>query len=301
MPDTSGKAQQQGRVLVIAGSDSGGGAGIQADIKTITMLGAYASTAVTAITAQNTFGVTAIQAITPDMIKAQIHAVLTDIGADVIKTGMLADRATITAVCDALHEADYKGLLVVDPVMVATSGDRLQDDQALDCLRDILLPLADVVTPNIPELELLTERSVNNMTEMEEAGRHLLKKGAKSVVAKGGHLNADKMTDILITWNSTLGDRDELTAGDQITSDHINCDRIHSRNTHGTGCTFASAMAAWLSHGFSLTQAFHQAHGFVQDGILTAPDLGQGHGPLGHNAIIYQQVIDFKSAEDGEA
>ncbi|UTW57978.1 bifunctional hydroxymethylpyrimidine kinase/phosphomethylpyrimidine kinase [Kordiimonas sp. SCSIO 12603] len=259
---------QNGRVLIIAGSDPSGGAGIQADIKAVTMMGAYAASAITALTVQNTLGVTDVLPIDPDFVKAQIKSVLSDIGADCLKTGMLHDAGLINAVTISLADEAYKGQLVVDPVMVATSGDRLLKAEAVEAMKAELLPRATVVTPNIPEAEVLADMKIGGVDDMRKAAEKILELGARSVCMKGGHLKVDKLTDLLVT-----ADGDEYLA---------EAEKIDTRHTHGTGCTFASVMAAELSKGEAVEDAFFAAHSFVYDAIKMAPQLGAGHGPLGH-------------------
>ncbi len=254
----------QGRVLVVAGSDSGGGAGIQADIKTITALSAYAATAITALTAQDTRGVYGIMAVPAAFVREQMRAVLDDIGADVVKTGMLGDAALIEEVCDVLGAGRC---VVVDPVMVATSGARLLDPAAVDSLRRLLLPLATVLTPNVPEAEALTNMSIADEADMAEAARRLLGMGPKAVLLKGGHLDGESCADLLVT-----------PEGAEI----FRAPRIATRNTHGTGCTLASAIAAGLAQGMDLYAAVARAHAYVQAAIASAPGYGGGHGPLDH-------------------
>ena len=256
----------QGRVLVIAGSDSGGGAGIQADIKTITMLGGYAATAITALTAQNTFGVQGVMPVPPEFIKSQIEVVLTDIGADVIKTGMLHDAETIAVVMDVLDELNWQGKLVVDPVMVATSGDPLLQDSALEQLK-ILIKRADIVTPNIPEAEILTGQKISDPHRMEDVAKTLLGAGTKNIVLKGGHLDGNEVADLLLSNNHKVW---------------IKNPKFDTKHTHGTGCTLASAIAALLSKGDVVNDAFMGACRFVRSAIERAPGFGAGHGPLGH-------------------
>ncbi len=255
----------RGRVLVIAGSDCSGGAGIQADLKTITALGAYGMSAITALTVQDTRGVYGVQVTEPDILTGQIRVCLEDIGADVVKTGMLGDADTVHRVADALSR--FTGPLVIDPVMVATSGAKLTSDQAVDALRDRLIPGAEVVTPNIPEAEILSGVKIKNPDDMLHAAASLLTLGPQAVVMKGGHLSGDRVTDLLVTRDGAEG---------------IDSERLETRHTHGTGCSFASAVAAFLSRGDGLADAFALAHGFVREAILQAPGLGAGHGPLGH-------------------
>lgn len=259
----------KGRVLVIAGSDSGGGAGIQADIKTITALGAFAATAITALTAQNTLGVHGVLPVPPDFIRQQIEVVLSDIGADVIKIGMLGDVATIGTVCDALEDFAPDVPVVLDPVMVAKGGQALLAAQAADSLRQRLLPLSAVITPNLPEAEALTGLTIRTVAEMHAAADALLTMGVPTVLLKGGHLESETVTDLLATG-----------AGIEAFS----APRIPTRHTHGTGCTTASAVAAGLAQGMSLRDSVIRSRAYVRAAILGAPGFGQGHGPLDHAA-----------------
>ncbi|MSP30284.1 MAG: bifunctional hydroxymethylpyrimidine kinase/phosphomethylpyrimidine kinase [Acetobacteraceae bacterium] len=261
----------QGRVLIIAGSDSGGGAGIQADIKTVTALGGYAATAITALTAQNTLGVQAIHPVPVDFLRAQIESVLSDIGADVIKIGMLGDTDTIEAVCDALEEFGPGIPVVVDPVMVAKSGARLLADDALLTLKQRLLPRAMVLTPNLPEAEALCGMAITDATSMRHAAQVLLTLGVPAVLLKGGHLEGDELVDLLASKAGV---------------DFFQSTRIQTRHTHGTGCTTASAVAAGLAQGLCLRDAVIRARAYVRAAILAAPGLGAGHGPLGHGVTV---------------
>ncbi len=261
----------QGRVLVIAGSDSGGGAGIQADIKTITALGAFAATAITALTAQNTLGVHGVLPIPPDFVRQQIEVVLSDIGADVIKIGMLGDVATIATVCDALGALAADLRVVLDPVMVAKGGHALLAAEAVDILRRRLLPLSSVITPNLPEAEALTGLPVRAEADMRAAAAAILAMGVPAVLLKGGHLESDTVVDLLATG-----------AG----MEAFAAPRIATRHTHGTGCTTASAVAAGLAQGLTLGEAVIRARLYVRAAIETAPGLGQGHGPLNHAVTV---------------
>ena len=259
----------KGRVLVVAGSDSGGGAGIQADLKTFAALGVYGTSTLTAITSQNTLGVTGVHDIPTGMIAAQIEAVITDIGADAVKTGMLSSSAIIECVAESLRKyPDSPGLrrLVVDPVMVAKSGDSLLRQDAVGALRDRLLPLAAVVTPNIPEAEVLTGLTITSLDDMRRAAELILGMGARSVVVKGGHL-AGPATDLFYDGSQFK----EFTAP-----------RIDTVNTHGTGCTFASAVAVGLACDMRVFDAVAQAKEYVTEAILRSFPIGQGHGPLNH-------------------
>jgi hydroxymethylpyrimidine/phosphomethylpyrimidine kinase len=259
----------RGRVLVIAGSDSGGGAGIQADIKTIAALDGYAATAITALTAQDTNGVHDILPVPPAFVARQIAVVLADIGADAIKTGMLGDAATIAAVCDAL--AGCAAPLVLDPVMVAKGGARLLAPDAAAVLIARLLPRATVLTPNIPEAEALTGIAIADADAMHRAADTLLRMDVAAVLLKGGHLPGDTVTDLLVT-----GQRSEAFAAP----------RIVTRHTHGTGCTLASAIATGLAQGMTLRDAVLRARAYVRAAIAAAPGYGSGHGPLNHNVRV---------------
>lgn len=255
-----------GRVLIVAGSDSGGGAGIQADIKTVTAFGAYAATAVSAITVQNTLGVSDVFPLEPDLIVAQMRAVLDDIGADVVKTGMLQSTAVIEAVSQELETRE--GLkLVVDPVMVATSGDVLLEDEAMIALRNLLVPAATILTPNMPEAARLTGRAVETLDDQKRAGDALMGLGPSAVLVKGGHGQGPDVHDVLVTEESI---------------EVMSSPRIDSVHTHGTGCTLASAIAALLSHGLDMREAVSIARDYVHEAIVTAPGFGKGHGPLNH-------------------
>lgn len=263
------KSPHRGRVLVIAGSDSSGGAGIQADIKTITMLRGYAATAITAITVQNTMGVSAIHAAPVNIIAGQITAVLSDIGADCIKLGMLFSSEIINVIADTLDALDYEGALVLDPVMIATSGDRLIDDEAIETLKARLLPRASVITPNVPEAKVLIGSSLESEEDLLKAGQLLVGMGAKAALMKGGHLDSGKdIVDILVSEG-----REQSWHGSRIDGD----------NTHGTGCTLASAVATGLAQGMPLGEAVERARTFVRGCLIAAPDFGQGNGPMGHH------------------
>jgi hydroxymethylpyrimidine/phosphomethylpyrimidine kinase len=251
--------------LTIAGSDSGGGAGVQADLKTFSALGVFGMSALTAITAQNTLGVTAVFELPPDIVAAQIDAVVTDIGVDAAKTGMIANSEIIRVVAAKVREHGI-ATLVVDPVMVATSGDRLLHEEAVEALRTQLLPLATVVTPNLPEAGVLIGRDVSSLDEMRDAARAIVGLGARSVIVKGGHLDGDAV-DVFYDGQRFL----ELPAR-----------RIETTSTHGTGCTLASAIAALLAKGEPLEQAITQAKAYVTAAIVHAYPIGHGHGPVHH-------------------
>jgi len=255
----------RGRVLIIAGSDSGGGAGIQADIKAVTALGGHAATAITAITAQNTLGVQAAFPLPPALIEAQARAVLDDIGADVIKTGMLGDAEVVELTARLLDAAMVPA--VVDPVMVAKGGARLLADDAAKYVRTLLIPRAALLTPNAPEAEALTGLSVQSADDLRRAGEALLAMGAGAVLMKGGHVPGARVVDVLMT---PYGESTFESA------------RIETRHTHGTGCTLASACATGLAQGLSLEAAVARAWAYVQEAIARAPGLGAGQGPIDH-------------------
>jgi hydroxymethylpyrimidine/phosphomethylpyrimidine kinase len=266
-----------GRVLIIAGSDSGGGAGIQADIKTVTVLGAYAMTAVTAITVQNTKGVTAVHEVPLDIVAGQIEAVMEDLGADVIKTGMLASRPMIENVADTLERCASRVPRVVDPVMRAKGGHALLAEEAAQALIRRLVRGAAVVTPNLPEAEVLTGRRIRTISDMEDAVDACRALGAEAVLLKGGHLEGEKLLDLLITRDRVMRFEDT---------------RIDTTSTHGTGCTLASAIAAGLARRDSLVDAVTHARAYVRKAIMTAPGLGRGHGPLNHGHVLNSQVLN---------
>ncbi|MCH7802141.1 MAG: bifunctional hydroxymethylpyrimidine kinase/phosphomethylpyrimidine kinase [Chloroflexi bacterium] len=252
--------------MTIAGSDSGGGAGIQADLKTFAALGVYGTSAITAVTAQNTLAVTDVLELPTSLIESQIDAIMSDIGADVVKTGMLSSSAIIQTVADKIREHGLN-TLVVDPVMVAKGGDRLLQEQAVDTLRNILAPLATVVTPNAPEAEALTGMTVETVDDARTAARILVDEiGASCAVVKGGHL-AGPATDVMY-------DGSVFTLFTQ--------ERIPTKNTHGTGCTFASAIAAGLAKGLSTKEAVGDAKAYVTAAIQSSFEIGSGHGPLNH-------------------
>jgi hydroxymethylpyrimidine/phosphomethylpyrimidine kinase len=255
----------KGRVLIIAGSDSGGGAGVQGDVKTVTMLGGYAATAITAITVQNTIGVSAIHPLAADIVEAQARAVLDDIGADAVKTGMLGARPVVEAVA-ALLDA-YSIPAVIDPVMLAKAGAALLDLDAVTIFRDLMIPRAALLTPNAPEAEILTGLACTTTDELRRCGEALLALGARAVLMKGGHIPGETITDVLMT-----------PAGEASFSGP----RIHSRQTHGTGCTLASACATGMAQGMGLEAAVARAWGYVAEAIRQAPGLGAGFGPLDH-------------------
>ncbi len=259
--------RNQARVLIIAGSDSGGGAGIQADIKTVTSLGGYAATAITAVTAQNSLGVQAIHSLPVDLIREQIISVLDDIGADVIKTGMLFSSEVTNMVAALMDERGINEPVIIDPVMVATSGDSLAATNLAESIIENLVPRATLITPNLSEAEALTGLEVVDLDGMRRAAEKLMAMGAGAVLVKGGHLKHDTLHDFY------LGDNFE----------HVfTSKRIDSRNTHGTGCTLASAIACGLAQGQTMIKSIEQAREYVIEAIKQAPNLGQGDGPMGH-------------------
>ena len=266
----------RGRVLIVAGSDSGGGAGIQADIKTISMLDGYAASAITALTAQNTEGVFGVLPIPPDFIRRQIEVVLDDIGADVIKTGMLHDAAVIEAIVAVLQERAAAIPVVVDPVMIAKGGARLIDPAAIEALKRLLVARAEIITPNLPEAEALCGAKIEDVPEMQAAGETLLALGCRAVLVKGGHLPGEIVSDVLVT-----------AAGVRIWESP----RITPRHTHGTGCTLASAIAAGLAQGLGVERAVDRARNYVQRAIAGSPGLGRGHGPLDHAHPLHSDEI----------
>lgn len=254
--------------LTIAGSDSGGGAGIQADIKTFQAFGVFGTTALTAVTAQNTLGVQSIHPIPIDVVRAQIDSVATDLKPSGVKSGMLATAALVRAVAEAIR-AHELGNYVMDPVMVATSGDRLLAREAEAALVSELIPLATLVTPNLHEARILADLPINNLNDMREAAKALVQMGAGAALVKGGHLEKGEVVDLF--WD---GVREE-------TWRRVRLDTPH---THGTGCTLSAAVAACLAQGLPLLEAVNQAVDFVARAIETAPGLGRGHGPVNHFA-----------------
>ena len=261
----------RGRVLIVAGSDSGGGAGIQADLKTVTALGGYAATAITALTAQNTRGVFGIVGVEPAFIAQQMRVVLEDIGADCVKTGMLHTTAVIETVVETLDRAAAAIPVVVDPVMYAKGGDSLLDPTACAILIQRLLPRAALITPNVREAEALSGLPIRGPDDLAAAARQLLELGPAAVLVKGGHLPGDTVTDWLIWRNG---------------AECFTAPRTVSRNTHGTGCTLASAIAVGLAQGLPLNAAVRRALAYVQEAIRTAPGLGAGCGPLNHGHTL---------------
>ena len=269
----SSSDDSQGRVLIIAGSDSGGGAGIQADLKTVTMLGGYAMTAITAITAQDTTGVHGVWPVAPDAVTAQMRACLGDIGADAIKTGMLGQALLVEQVAETLDTLASATPRIIDPVMVATSGDRLVDEKAVSAIASLLVPGASLVTPNAPEAEVLTGKPVEDLDGQRRAAEALLERGAKGALVKGGHVEGAVIHDVLQT-----------EYGEWL----FESPRIETRSTHGTGCTLASACAALVAQGQAISDAVDAARTYLHEAIARAPDLGRGHGPVAHNWALKQ-------------
>ena len=260
-----GSERKMGRVLILAGSDSGGGAGVQADIKAVTMMGGFAATAITAITVQNTLGVHGVHPLPLEVITAQARAVLEDIGTDAVKTGMLGSVEVVETVAGLLDEAEAPA--VVDPVMVAKGGHPLLPDAAVEAVRSLMIPRAALLTPNAPEAEALTGLQVRDIDGQRRAGEALLNLGAKAVLMKGGHVDGPTVIDLLMTAD-----------GETV----LEAERIDTRHTHGTGCTLASACAAGLALGRPLEVAVAEAWAYVGEAIRRAPGLGGGHGPLDH-------------------
>ena len=262
-------------VLVIAGSDPSGGAGIQADLKTLTSFGIYGMTAITALTEQNTRGVTDIFEVPLDFVVKQINCCLSDIGANAIKIGMMHNTELINGVYEALKHnkiiGNKKISIVLDPVMVAKGGHRLLKEDAVNSLKTFIKNTNPVLTPNIPEAEILTDIKINNLTDMKTAAKKIINLGASFVVLKGGHMNVPIMSDLLIGTDVI---------------DQIDTKKIITNNTHGTGCTMASALTAGLAKSLEIKEAFRNAHFYVNQAIMTSPRFGSGHGPINHSFNI---------------
>ena len=263
----------KGRVLAVAGSDSGGGAGIQADIKAIMAMGGFAMTALTAVTAQNTRGVHAVHVVPVDLLRLQMRCVLADIGADAIKTGMLADAAITEALCDVLDEQPTSLPVVVDPVMFAKGGQSLAETAAIAVLKRRLLPHAALLTPNLPEAETLAGLRITDLSGMRDAAETLLTLGVPAVLLKGGHLPGAEVFDLLATADGV---------------ETFRAPRLDTPHTHGTGCTLASAIATGLAQNMPLRAAILRARAYVHAAIAAAPGFGHGHGPLNHNVTLDQ-------------
>jgi hydroxymethylpyrimidine/phosphomethylpyrimidine kinase len=257
--------------LTIAGSDSSGGAGIQADLRTFAAHGVFGTSAITAVTAQNTMGVRSWLAMPAELVLGQIDAVVSDIGANAVKIGMLANAGIVRTVAEAARTLHLQPI-VLDPVMIAKSGDRLLEPEAIEALRDDLLPLVHLVTPNIPEAEVLAGRTIISLDDMRDAGQRLLELGARAALIKGGHAGGPDSIDVLCTAGETHD---------------IRGPRLPGRHTHGTGCTLASAIAANLARGQRLQEAVEAARHYLEGAIRFAPRLGQGHGPLNHMWRLY--------------
>jgi hydroxymethylpyrimidine/phosphomethylpyrimidine kinase len=258
--------------LTIAGSDSGGGAGIQADLKTFAALGVYGTSAITAVTAQNTLGVTAWEPVSTELVIAQIEAVGADLPPAAVKTGMLATAAIVEAVAAAIESLDLPNL-VVDPVMVAKGGDRLLREDAVAAVKAHLLKLAEVVTPNVPEAEVLGGTTIRSIDDMRDAARRIRSMGPRVVVVKGGHLaTGAEVVDVVCTGDAEFDLRGP---------------RIETTHTHGTGCTFAAAIAAHLARGTTVEEALREARAYLEGALRAAPGLGGGHGPLNHFWRLY--------------
>ena len=258
------------RVLTIAGSDPSGGAGIQADLKTFSACGCFGTSAIVAVVDENTVGVTGVHPVPVDFVTGQIRSVLDDIGADAIKIGMLHSSELIRAVKETLERYDIKNI-VLDPVMVATSGDKLLQDEAIETLKHELIPFARVITPNIPEAEVLLGREIGRQSDLPVVIRELSVDGRVSVLLKGGHLKEDVLTDVF--YNAETDEIIELSSA-----------RIYTKNTHGTGCTFSSAIAAFLAHGLPLNDAIRHAKDYMKAAIAAGAqyEIGKGHGPVHH-------------------
>lgn len=258
------------RALTIAGSDPSGGAGIQADLKTFSACGCFGTTAIVAVVDENTIGVTGVHPIPVNFVAGQIKSILDDIGTDAIKIGMLHSSELILTVKDTLLKYNIKNI-VLDPVMVATSGDKLLQDEAIDTLKNELIPFARVITPNIPEAEILLGKKIDSQDDLPKVIKELSVNRSVSVLLKAGHLKDEKLTDVF--YNAETDEIIELTS-----------QRVHTKNTHGTGCTFSSAIAAYLAHGLSLNDALRRAKEYMENAILAGAEyeIGKGNGPIHH-------------------
>ncbi len=258
------------RVLTIAGSDSGGGAGIQADLKTFSALGCYGMSVITALTAQNTLGVTDIHPVPAEFVRQQLEAVLSDIGVDAVKIGMLFSPELIKTIADTLAEFQVKNI-VLDPVMVATSGDKLLQDDAISAIIEHLIPMADILTPNLPEASVLVARELNSRESLEKAAEDLASSGCRNILIKGGHLTGQSSDDLL------------YMAAEKCFKE-LKGKRINTSNTHGTGCTLSSAIASFIARDYDTETATVHAKSYVQEAIKAGADyrIGAGHGPVHH-------------------
>ncbi len=270
--------------MSIAGSDSCGGAGIQADIKTMSALGVFATTAITAVTCQNTMGVQAILPLSNDILKGQIESILADLPIRAIKIGMLHDESTARCVAETLQNSNYRGQIIVDPVMIATSGSRLSSNNLKDAIIEYLFPIATLLTPNLHEAEVLSGMNeIKNEDDMCKAAERIIKSGASAVLIKGGHLEGQKLKNILLQKEN-----EELLFSEFVS------EKIDSKNTHGTGCSLSSAIASFCAIGLPLKQSVEKATAFVHDAVLEAKDvfLGHGNGSLNHFFNPQKLIID---------
>lgn len=270
--------------MSIAGSDSCGGAGIQADIKTMSALGVFATTAITAVTCQNTMGVQAILPLSNDILKGQIESILADLPIRAIKIGMLHDESTARCVAETLQNSNYRGQIIVDPVMIATSGSRLSSNNLKDAIIEYLFPIATLLTPNLHEAEVLSGMNeIKNEDDMCKAAEHIIKSGASAVLIKGGHLEGQKLKNILLQKEN-----EELLFSEFVS------EKVDSKNTHGTGCSLSSAIASFCAIGLPLKQSVEKATAFVHDAVLEAKDvfLGHGNGSLNHFFNPQKLIID---------
>lgn len=268
-------------VLTIAGSDCSGGAGIQADIKTISALGCYAASAITAVTVQNTQGVTAVHAVPPEIVAGQIRAVMDDIKPKAVKIGMMNDAETIKAIADTLADYDIEHI-VVDPVMVSTSGSKLMQDDAIKVFIEKLLPMSTLITPNIYEAEFLAGKKITDEDAMNDVAGEILSKGAEAVLIKGGHIEGDKKVDLLYNAiRKTEARSSELT---MMIGDSFESETVETRNTHGTGCTLSAAIASNLAMGLGINKAIDKAKYWLTSALIAGADveIGSGHGPVNH-------------------
>ena len=267
--------------LTIAGSDCSGGAGIQADIKTISALGCYAASAITAVTVQNTQGVTAVHAVPPEIVAGQIRAVMDDIKPKAVKIGMVNDAETIKAIADALADYDIEHI-VVDPVMVSTSGSKLMQDDAIKVFIEKLLPMSTLITPNIYEAEILAGKKITDEDAMNDVAGEILSKGAEAVLIKGGHIEGDKKVDLLYNAiRKTEARSSEIT---MMIGDSFESETVETRNTHGTGCTLSAAIASNLAMGWGINKAIDKAKYWLTSALIAGADveIGSGHGPVNH-------------------